>query len=117
MKAQDAPIFLSLAAAEDFINYADLDEDIWLVEQAATDEYRAHCRPTIGEVPDALYEFFNADDLNEFLCRDLEKGLQSRPKRFCSIVGRYTVGGYHESRRRAIGLRGNGHLDHFTASV
>ena len=105
MKAQDAPLFLNFASAEDFINNADLDEDIWLVEQVATDEYRAHCRPTIGDVPDALYEFFNADDLNEFLCRDLEKGLQCRPKRVVTIVGRYTVGGYYESRRPALRVR------------
>jgi len=117
MKAINAPIFFSLAAAEDFINNADIDEDFFLVEQAATDLYREQLRPTVGEVPDALYEFFNADDLQEFLCNDLEKGLQCQPKRFCSIVGRYTVGGYHESRRTTVGLRGNGHLDHFAASV
>ena len=74
MLAQDAPIFTNLEIARGWVNDQTLDERFFLVEFRVTPEYKALCDElNIGAIPENYYEFFNPDELNEFLAEYAER--------------------------------------------
>jgi hypothetical protein len=67
MKAIQAPLFLDLDQAYEWVNAQSLDEVFYLVEFHASKAYIEAGRKYRGDTPSNLYEFFNHTEYNEML--------------------------------------------------
>jgi hypothetical protein len=67
MKAIEAPIFMNLEQARQWVNEQALDEVFYLVEFHASKAYIEAGRKYRGDTPANLYEFFNLTEYNEMV--------------------------------------------------
>ena len=90
MKAIEAPIFLDLNQARQWVYEQSLDEVFFLVEFHASRAYIEAGRKYRGDTPENIYEFFNQTEYVEMIDNQVKLIEQDAPRRQVRLIGSWS---------------------------
>ena len=90
MKAIEAPIFLDLNQARQWVYEQSLDEVFSLVEFHASQAYIEAGRKYRGDTPENIYEFFNQTEYVEMIDNQVKLIEQDAPRRQVRLIGSWS---------------------------
>ena len=90
MKAIEAPIFLDLNQARQWVYEQSLDEVFFLVEFHASQAYIEAGRKYRGDTPENIYEFFNQTEYVEMIDNQVKLIEQDAPRRQVRLIGSWS---------------------------
>ena len=90
MKAIEAPIFLDLNQARQWVYEQSLDEVFFLVEFHASQAYIEAGRKYRGDTPENIYEFFNQTEYVEMIDNQVKLIEQNAPRRQVRLIGSWS---------------------------
>ena len=90
MKAINAPIFLDLDQARQWVYEQSLDEVFFLVELHASKAYVEAGRKYRGDTPENIYEFFNQTEYIEMIDNQVKLIDQNALRRQVRLIGSWS---------------------------